>query len=185
MQWFQQYIRCFRSCIYMSTYHVAIALVGQACGKLPRSLFTSQGANISIVPRSRLPTHSNYFPLQCQTHYTVLQPTLCAVDVHEHESLSCYHSSCQPSFWKFPRFLIAFRGATHRSVQWLRLWTHLRWILNQCQTYKRCFTTFISSGCAYVIAHTVLPLLSSSKLLEGTTLNSGYIPRGKPQSSSV
>jgi len=168
-----EYLSCCHSSCWSSLWEVTQKSVYLSRGKHQHSAKVEATNPFQILPT------------QCQTHYTVLQPTLCAVDVHEHESLSCYHSSCQPSFWKFPRFLIAFRGATHRSVQWLRLWTHLRWILNQCQTYKRCFTTFISSGCAYVIAHTVLPLLSSSKLLEGTTLNSGYIPRGKPQSSSV
>ena len=47
----------------MSTYHVAAALIGQAHGNLPIILVTSRGADISIVLKLRLPTHSEYFPL--------------------------------------------------------------------------------------------------------------------------
>jgi hypothetical protein len=71
-------------------------------------------------------------------------------------------------------------------VRWLRLWIHLGWFLHQCQTYNRCSTTFISSGCSYVNSpYSVATAVFSQAVGRKTALNSGYLPRGKPQSSSV
>jgi hypothetical protein len=64
----------------------------------------------------RLPTHSKYFPLQCQTHYTVLQHPSCAVDVHVHDSLSCYHSFVGQAFENFQDFGLPSKGNSQISV---------------------------------------------------------------------
>ena len=43
------------------------------------------------------------------------------MDVHVIESLSCYHSSRQPSFWKLPTNLVASWGTNQSIVMWMRM----------------------------------------------------------------
>ncbi len=154
-------------CILMHPYNITAALLHQAFGSY-LEFWVTPGQQMMVVcgdwccgPNQDW-SHINVIPMQgvWQTSYTV--------DVHMNASLQHYSCSPSPSFCKSPSILGNSWATIDDKVRWLRLWTQSRLIPHQYQTYARCLTNFIYSGCAYECILTSLQLLFFTKLLQVT-----------------